>query len=123
MASISVLRWVTSSGGLALGAGRPLDLREEVLPPPPEVLVAEPPELAGLRLQLVVDAEGVGELHLPEAVEVELPDEGGELVVLEELGDYHRLEEVRVLDYEGEPVFRPAADFRVARVDHVIGLL
>mmetsp|Transcript_48855 Transcript_48855/g.103871 ORF Transcript_48855/g.103871 Transcript_48855/m.103871 type:complete len:200 (-) Transcript_48855:37-636(-) len=107
----------------AAGRRGALDFRQEVLPSPSEALVPEAPELGSLRLELVVDLEGVGELDLAKAVEVELPHERAEFVVLEELGYDGGLEEGGVLHDEGQAVLRPAANVRVARVDHVVGLL
>ena len=60
-------------------------------------------------------------LHLLEAVEVELPDEAGPLVVLEELRYDGLGQAVGIPDEEGGAIRGPAGDGGIARVDHCEG--
>ena len=63
----------------------------------------EPPILGGSLFIHVVETDSFV-FAFAKAVEVELTDEGGEVVVLEEHGDDGRGEGVNVFDDEGETV-------------------
>ena len=48
----------------------------------------------------MIDPQGVGEFDFAKSVKVELPDEGGEFVMFEELGYDASFEELSVFDDE-----------------------
>jgi len=101
-------------GGLVAGL---LDILEQVRTAADEVLMAEAPVVGLLALLGGVDADGFV-LHLAEAVEVELTDEGAEVVVLEVSWDDGRGECIGILDDEGRAVLVPFANVWRAVVDH-----
>lgn len=76
-----------------------------------ELVVAELPP-AG-RLHAASITEGGVALDLSETVEVELTDEGREVVVLEELRDVLGGEGHGILNHEGIASFRPTSNVRV----------
>ena len=94
-----------------------LDILEQARTAADEVLVAEAPVVGLLALLGGVDADGLV-LHLAKAVEVELTDEGAEIVVFEVSRDDGRGEGIGILDDEGCAVRIPFANVWRAVVDH-----
>ena len=94
-----------------------LDVLEQIGASTEEILVAESPVVGLLVGSDSVDADGLI-LHLAEPVEVELTDEGAEVVMLEVPWNNLGCERVRILDNEGCAIFTPFANVRRAIVDH-----
>ena len=62
--------------------------------------MSESPIFGRLGLQLVINPQLVGEFNFAKSVKVELPDEGGEFIMFEELGYDASFEELSVFDDE-----------------------
>mmetsp|Transcript_60424 Transcript_60424/g.167192 ORF Transcript_60424/g.167192 Transcript_60424/m.167192 type:complete len:210 (+) Transcript_60424:197-826(+) len=97
------------------------DFRQEIGASPLELVMTELPVFGFVVIHGVAKAERV-RLDLAKAVKVQLTNKGRKVVVLEELPDNFRGEELGVLHHESKTIIRPASNVFIASIDHVVGL-